>query len=81
MQHFRSQSSAIPALLPKRTRAAPSAPSIVVVDAHAALATADDQFRLRVPASHEAYLKLLDLFAEDDGDVAGLEIHDRMGDS
>ncbi len=38
---------------------------IVVDDAHAALATAEDQFRLRVPASHETYQKLLDLFADD----------------
>jgi hypothetical protein len=37
----------------------------IVDDAHAALATTEDQFRLRVPASHEAYQKLLDLFAVD----------------
>ncbi|MFD3590042.1 DEAD/DEAH box helicase [Streptomyces sp. NPDC058683] len=38
---------------------------VVVDDAHAALATTEDQFRLRVPASHVAYQKLLDLFTED----------------
>ncbi|MFI0813551.1 DEAD/DEAH box helicase [Streptomyces echinatus] len=38
---------------------------VVVDDAHAALARTEDQFRLRVPADHEAYEKLLDLFAED----------------
>ncbi|WP_093868115.1 DEAD/DEAH box helicase family protein [Streptomyces sp. KS_5] len=38
---------------------------VVVDDAHAALARTEDQFRLRVPAGHEAYDKLLDLFAED----------------
>ncbi len=38
---------------------------IVVDDAHAALARTEDQFRLRVPAGHEAYGKLLALFAED----------------
>lgn len=38
---------------------------IVVDDAHAALARTEDQFRLRVPAGHEAYGKLLELFAHD----------------
>lgn len=38
---------------------------VVVDDAHAALARAEDQFRLRVPAGHEAYDKLLELFAQD----------------
>jgi hypothetical protein len=38
---------------------------VVVDDAHAALARTEDQFRLRVPASHEAYDKLLELFAQD----------------
>lgn len=38
---------------------------VVVDDAHAALARAEDQFRLRVPAGHKAYDELLDLFAED----------------
>jgi hypothetical protein len=38
---------------------------VVVDDAHAALTRAEDQFRLRVPAGHEAYNQLLDLFAED----------------
>jgi hypothetical protein len=38
---------------------------VVVDDAHAALARTEDQFRLRVPASHEAYGKLLELFAGD----------------
>lgn len=38
---------------------------VVVDDAHAALARTEDQFRLRVPASHEAYGKLLELFADD----------------
>lgn len=38
---------------------------VVVDDAHAALARTEDQFRLRVPAGHEAYGKLLELFAED----------------
>ncbi|MGP3974458.1 DEAD/DEAH box helicase [Streptomyces sp. 8N114] len=38
---------------------------VVVDDAHAALARTEDQFRLRVPASHEAYEKLLNLFAQD----------------
>lgn len=38
---------------------------VIVDDAHAALARTEDQFRLRVPASHEAYGKLLDLFAGD----------------
>ncbi|MGJ3557991.1 DEAD/DEAH box helicase [Streptomyces sp. INA 01156] len=38
---------------------------VVVDDAHAALTRTEDQFRLRVPASHEAYGKLLELFADD----------------
>lgn len=38
---------------------------VVVDDAHAALARTEDQFRLQVPADHEAYGKLLELFAED----------------
>ncbi|MFK4196705.1 DEAD/DEAH box helicase family protein [Streptomyces sp. NPDC033754] len=38
---------------------------VVVDDAHAALARTEDQFRLRVPAGHEAYNKLLELFAQD----------------
>jgi hypothetical protein len=38
---------------------------VVVDDAHAALARTEDQFRLRVPAAHEAYNRLLDLFADD----------------
>ncbi|SDP61554.1 Replicative superfamily II helicase [Streptomyces sp. cf386] len=38
---------------------------VVVDDAHAALARTEDQFRLRVPAGHEAYGKLLELFAQD----------------
>ena len=38
---------------------------VVVDDAHAALARTEDQFRLRVPAGHEAYDKLLQLFAQD----------------
>ncbi|WP_405763938.1 DEAD/DEAH box helicase family protein [Streptomyces sp. NBC_00080] len=38
---------------------------VVVDDAHAALARTEDQFRLRVPAGHEAYDKLLELFAQD----------------
>ncbi|MGW4490470.1 DEAD/DEAH box helicase [Streptomyces sp. NPDC004376] len=38
---------------------------VIVDDAHAALAQTEDQFRLRVPAAHEAYDKLLDLFAAD----------------
>ncbi|MFC7986343.1 DEAD/DEAH box helicase [Streptomyces sp. NPDC057336] len=38
---------------------------VVVDDAHAALARTEDQFRLRVPASHETYGKLLELFADD----------------
>ncbi|MFH8485319.1 DEAD/DEAH box helicase family protein [Streptomyces longisporoflavus] len=36
---------------------------VIVDDAHAALARTEDQFRLRVPAGHEAYARLLDLFA------------------
>jgi hypothetical protein len=42
---------------------------VVVDDAHAALARTEDQFRLRVPASHEAYGKLLELFAHERGDA------------
>jgi hypothetical protein len=38
---------------------------VVVDDAHAALATAEGQFRLTVPAGHDAYEKLLGLFSED----------------
>ncbi|MEU1661544.1 DEAD/DEAH box helicase family protein [Streptomyces griseofuscus] len=38
---------------------------VVVDDAHAALARTEDQFRLRVPAGHEAYGKLLELFGQD----------------
>lgn len=38
---------------------------VVDDDAHAALARTEDQFRLRVPAGHEAYDKLLELFGED----------------
>ncbi|CAL9327639.1 hypothetical protein SUDANB106_00006 [Streptomyces sp. enrichment culture] len=38
---------------------------VVVDDAHAALARTEDQFRLRVPAAHEAYGKLLELFEQD----------------
>jgi hypothetical protein len=38
---------------------------VIVDDAHAALARTEDQFRLRVPAGHEAYDKLLELFAQD----------------
>ncbi|MFK0025685.1 DEAD/DEAH box helicase family protein [Streptomyces sp. NPDC090798] len=38
---------------------------VVVDDAHAALARTEDQFRLCVPAGHEAYGKLLELFAQD----------------
>jgi hypothetical protein len=38
---------------------------VVVDDAHTALARTEDQFRLRVPAGHEAYGRLLGLFADD----------------
>ncbi|MEU1791392.1 hypothetical protein ABZ553_37080 [Streptomyces sparsogenes] len=38
---------------------------VIVDDAHAALARTEDQFRLRVPAAHQAYGKLLELFADD----------------
>ena len=38
---------------------------VVVDDAHAALATTEGQFRLRVPAAHPAYGALVDLFAAD----------------
>lgn len=38
---------------------------VVVDDAHAALATAEGQFRLTIPADHEAYNELLEEFAED----------------
>ncbi|ODU05876.1 MAG: DEAD/DEAH box helicase [Pseudonocardia sp. SCN 72-86] len=38
---------------------------VVVDDAHAALATTEGQFRLTVPADHDAYPKLLALFAAD----------------
>ncbi|MEU4494209.1 DEAD/DEAH box helicase [Streptomyces sp. NPDC023998] len=38
---------------------------VVVDDAHAALAITEGQFRLRVPADHEAYDKLLEIFASD----------------
>ncbi|MFI9835249.1 DEAD/DEAH box helicase family protein [Streptomyces sp. NPDC051913] len=38
---------------------------VVVDDAHAALARTEDQFRLRVPAGHEAYDELLVLFEQD----------------
>jgi hypothetical protein len=38
---------------------------VVVDDAHAALATTEGQFRLTVPAEHEAYVPLRDLFATD----------------
>ncbi|MFG2651182.1 DEAD/DEAH box helicase family protein [Streptomyces sp. NPDC048436] len=38
---------------------------VVVDDAHAALARTEDQFRLRVPAEHEAYRELLELFTQD----------------
>jgi hypothetical protein len=39
--------------------------SLLIDDAHACLATAEGQFTLRIPANHEAYTKLLDLFAHD----------------
>lgn len=39
--------------------------SLLIDDAHACLATAEGQFTLRIPASHAAYAKLLDLFAHD----------------
>lgn len=38
---------------------------VVVDDAHAALATTENQFRLRIPSSHAAYFKLRDLFESD----------------
>ncbi|MEU6572589.1 helicase C-terminal domain-containing protein [Streptomyces sp. NPDC046805] len=39
--------------------------AVVVDDAHAALSTTEDQFRLRVPSNHDAYEKLLTIFATD----------------
>jgi hypothetical protein len=39
--------------------------SLLIDDAHACLATAEGQFTLRIPADHEAYSKLLDLFSHD----------------
>ncbi len=39
--------------------------SLLIDDAHACLATAEGQFTLRIPESHAAYTKLLDLFAHD----------------
>jgi hypothetical protein len=39
--------------------------SIVVDDAHAALALTEENTRLRIPSDHPAYARLLDLFAED----------------
>lgn len=38
---------------------------VVIDDAHAALATTEGQFRLVVPAGHDAYVKLLNWFEED----------------
>lgn len=38
---------------------------VVVDDAHAALATAEEQFRLTIPAGHAAFLPLFDLFADE----------------
>jgi hypothetical protein len=38
---------------------------VVVDDAHAALATTEGQFRLKVPPGHVAHSALLDLFADD----------------
>jgi hypothetical protein len=39
--------------------------AVVVDDAHAALALTEDQTTLRIPANHEAYGALLDLFEDD----------------
>jgi hypothetical protein len=39
--------------------------SLLIDDAHACLATAEGQFTMRIPSSHAAYTKLLDLFAQD----------------
>lgn len=38
---------------------------VIVDDAHAALATTESQFRLTVPPDHEAYTKIIKLFAGD----------------
>lgn len=39
--------------------------TIIIDDAHAALATAEDQFALNIPSSHEFYDQILALFADD----------------
>jgi len=39
--------------------------SVVIDDAHAALATTEEQNRLNIPRDHDAYEALLDLFADD----------------
>jgi hypothetical protein len=39
--------------------------AVVIDDAHACLATVQQQFTLSVPSSHVAYGELLDLFEED----------------
>jgi hypothetical protein len=39
--------------------------SILIDDAHAALALAEETTRLHIPGEHPAYGKLLELFAED----------------
>jgi hypothetical protein len=38
---------------------------VVVDDAHAALARTEGQFRLTIPAGHDAFMPLFDLFADD----------------
>ncbi|MGW7821877.1 hypothetical protein ACWGLF_28005 [Streptomyces puniciscabiei] len=48
---------------------------VIVDDVHTALARTEDQFRLRVPAAHEAYEKLLALFSEDLQYQPGAEGH------
>lgn len=39
--------------------------TIVIDDAHAALASVEDQFALRIPATHEFFGRLLNIFEED----------------
>jgi hypothetical protein len=49
---------------------------VVVDDAHAALATTEGQFRLVIPADHEAYDKIVDLSADDLRDQSAKEWQD-----
>ncbi len=52
-------------LLGSNTRQPVKVASVVVDDAHAALALMEENSRLTIPASHDAYGRLVEMFAED----------------